>query len=199
MSRKHYSVSEIKSITPEQLLKMNYKEVRNLYNQARFLSEARDRAASKSPIKVPVRLYDGRRSVTKGFDVNEGTRSRLIHEIRGFQAYLSTKSSTKQGTLELRADVIARIEKYSGYAIPEEDYDTFWNYYALLRNDVAESTVGGKYEMWRKIGEIMSTANYSSYDDFKSDFLSKEFPTEDEVEDDDEFFYIPTFGRDRDI
>ena len=178
MSRKHYSVSEIKSITPEQLLKMNYKEVRNLYNQARFLSEARDRAASKSPIKVPVRLYDGRRSVTKGFDVNE---------------------STKQGTLELRADVIARIEKYSGYAIPEEDYDTFWNYYALLRNDVAESTVGGKYEMWRKIGEIMSTANYSSYDDFKSDFLSKEFPTEDEVEDDDEFFYIPTFGRDRDI
>lgn len=197
MSRKYYSISEIRSITPEQLLKMNYKEVRNLYAQARFLAEARDRAASKSSVKVPVRLYDGRRSVTKGFDINEGTRGRLIHEIRGFQSYLSTKSSTSQGTKELRADVIARIEKYSGYTIPEEDYDTFWDYYASLRNDIAESTVGGKYEMWRKIGETMSATNYSSYDEFKSDFLSKEFPTEDEVEDDD-FFYIPTFGRGRD-
>lgn len=194
---KYYRVSDIIGMQPDELIKLNKAEIQSLYRQVKFLAEARDRAADKSKdVKVPVRLYAGKRSVDPSLNYKEASRGRLIHEIRGFQSYLSTKSSTKSGTLELRQDVINRIEAYSGYKIPESDYEQFWEFYNALKDSIPESTVGGRYELWRKIGEVMDSGNYNSYEEFKESFMSKEFPTVGDEDDyDDDFFLLPSFTR----
>lgn len=152
-----YKISDILSLTSEDLVNLTRKQALSYYRQAKFYSEDRYKRAMASPESdlVVVELKVKPIPVEQMRDVS---RARLISKIRAYQGYLKTKQSTIQGSEETRTAVIRRLRDKWGVTINKQDYDTFWEVYKGTRQHLAESNVSSKYELGRKIEEVMENA-----------------------------------------
>lgn len=152
-----YKISDILSLTAEDLVGLTREQALSYYRQAKSFAEQRYKRAMASPVAdlVVVELKAKPIPVEQMRDIS---RARLISKIRAYQGYLKTKQSTVQGSEQTRNAVIKRLKDKWGVTINKQDYDTFWDVYKGTRQHLAESNVSSKYELGRKIAEIMNNA-----------------------------------------
>lgn len=204
-----YSLQSIKDLTSTDILGMNIQTLRSVYRQARGYAIQRSNAYQKAVSEYKSRYqktgrfefgYDSyidplTNRVNLDVDISKAKRSELLHGIIEYRNYLRLKQSTVSGTAEVQKDVISTVEKYSGYTIPKSDYEEFWQAYKDLRKEYS-AVSGGKYELWRRIGEVAE--QHGGYDDFREKFINKYFPEnpplDSEEEYDDDSFTIEDFN-----
>ena len=152
-----YRISDILSLTAEDLVKLTHSQAMSYYRQAKNFAEQRYQRAKASSqrellvVELKVKPIPQEQIVSV-------SRGRLISKIRAYQGYLKTKQSTIQGSEQTRSAVIRRLRDKWGVSINKQNYDLFWDVYKATRQHLAESNVSSKYELGRKIEEIMDNA-----------------------------------------
>lgn len=186
-----YSISYITQLTFEQLRplmnKENSQRIIDMYNQAKAYSVQRYNRVQaalerRNRYYRPLDLYTtntGKERIRRDFIPSQDNIMGTIHELFAYRDYLRAYTSTIEGARREAYSTIKRVEDVTGYRIPYYHYNEFWELYEKARNEIGNAVVGGKYEMWRKIGEVNESANYkiNSWEDFKKLFESRYFPT----------------------
>lgn len=152
-----YKISDILSLTAEELVGLTRSQALSYYRQAKGFAEERYKRAMASP-EADLIVVELKVKPIPAEQMRDVSRARLISKIRAYQGYLKTKQSTIQGSEETRVAVIRRLRDKWGVAINKQDYDTFWEVYKGTRQHLAESNVSSKYELGRKIEEVMENA-----------------------------------------
>lgn len=152
-----YKISDILSLTAEDLVGLTHSQALSYYRQAKGFAEERYKRAMASDAADLI-VVELKVKPIPAEQMRDVSRARLISKIRAYQGYLKTKQSTIQGSEETRVAVIRRLRDKWGVTINKQDYDTFWEVYKGTRQHLAESNVSSKYELGRKIEEVMDNA-----------------------------------------
>lgn len=149
-----YKISDILSLTAEDLVGLTRSQALSYYRQAKSFAEQRYKRAMASPESnlIVVELKVKPIPVEQMRDVS---RARLISKIRAYQSYLSKIQTSIDSSKAYRTWLIGQIKEQTGITITKAQYDDFWDVYKGTRKDFAESNVTSKYELWRKIEQTM--------------------------------------------
>ncbi len=193
MAKRYRTISDITNLTYKEFNSMTTEDARNALRAARGFAIQRERKFTEAIEAYEVRRdnrldyfeFGHTRFTTPlnervNLELNEfdATRAELIHELVGYKTYLKLSTNTKYGAEARERQIIRDVYKASGFQIPKNRLHEFFEAYKQISDQVAESSVGGRYEMWRKIGEMMEQQPHiQDYEDFKRRFIDKEFPT----------------------
>lgn len=149
-----YKISDIADLSGEDLSNLTRRQALSYYRQARAYSEQRYKRAMMAVDKGDIYVKLKVRPLVDE-ELKNASRQQIISKVRQYRDYLRTQQSTWEGTAVVKQKVIKAIEKSTDVKIPTKDYEKFWDIYKSLRKNYAEAGVTSKYELWRKIEQVM--------------------------------------------
>lgn len=193
MAKRYWKISDITDLTYRDLNQMTREEALKMYKVARNFAVQRERNVTRARQAYKERKGDNpdyweygytefakplHERVNLSFNYSEAKRGELIHELVGYRDYLKLKTGTIKATERREREIIRDVFKNTGYHIPRENFTEFFDAYKEISKEVSEASVGGKYEMWRKIGVMMEEVGHiTDFEDFRQKFIKREFPT----------------------